>query len=75
MELEAALAPLDIRLNYSNRRYILRALKLSLNYSIRAEINKAIKQFEEVNYKPKTQIERLVELIYNLVNLDSLEEI
>ena len=42
MEIEAALPLPNIRLNHSNRRYALQALKLSKNHLIKVKFNKAI---------------------------------
>ena len=82
MELEAAILPPYIRLNYSSRRYILRALKLSLRHLIRETVNKAINRIneetqtlEDFNPNSTTQVESLVKSIYPLIDLDTLEEI
>ena len=82
MELEAAILPLYIRLNYSSRRYMLRALKLSQRHPIRDLVDKAINRIKEeiqdqeaYNPNSTTQVESLVKLIYPLIDLDTIKEI
>ena len=82
MELEAALVPPIVRLNYSQRRYILRALKLDLKHPIRVEFEKALQslseryELEETSLpKNPSTIESIVEPIFDLVNLRKLEKI
>ena len=81
LELEAALPPLNIRLNHTSRRYILRALKLSKKHPIRLEVEKVITGVEEeydlIGNLPKsnTTILSLVFLIFHIINLNTLEVI
>jgi ribonuclease HI len=87
MELEGALLPTIARLNHIRRRYALRVLKLSLNHPIRIIFNKAISKLEgsiynsdsssdlDTSSKPLVQFDYIVNSIYHLIDLSSLEEI
>ena len=83
MELESALPPPNIRLNHSNRHYMLRALKLSDSHPIRVEVTKAFEKISESlenddqiqDFRPESQIENLAKSIYSLVDIASLEPI
>jgi hypothetical protein len=82
MELEAAVLPSYIRLNYNSRRYVLCALKLCQRHPIRVLVNKAISRInEEIQdqevFDPSsiTQVESLIKLIYPLINLNTIKEI
>ena len=81
LKLEAALPPLNIRLNHTSRRYILRALKLSKKHLIRLEVEKVItgvkEEYNLIGNLPKsnTTILSLVFLIFHIINLNTLEVI
>ena len=77
------MSSLNIRLNHSNRHYILRALKLSDFHLIKVEITKAFKKISKSlennnqiqGFRPETQIKNLAKSIYSLVDIASLEPI
>jgi hypothetical protein len=84
MEVEAALAPPQTRLNAASRQYALRALKLAENHPIFKEIwakSKANSQFQDYlvptqkEIAKMTQIKRIRYSIYSLVQFQYLESI
>jgi predicted transcriptional regulator len=61
MEVESALVPLIIRLNYSRRRYAFRILKLSLKHSVRLEFEKSFQRSSDLE-----AIDSDIDSIYSL---------